>query len=213
MDHEIRQNCFSSESEFRFPKLCLMMILGNSVEIYFNESDPFEVEASGVASCYDKIILQVWIYDLSESVLRNHARPFRIVLLLFKYESEEIEFCGSNWNEAFAAEDYPIHRNWAFQMYNLNFNPISGHFQAWSKEIGAINSKETLLWSSILIRLQLEKGSDFIFVQVSPRWMLKYLTGVNYMIQLKKTSQPQWRQQGNGLCSDVFEWSVRFFIM
>ena len=35
------------------------MILGNSVEINFNESDPFEVEASGVASCYDKIILQV----------------------------------------------------------------------------------------------------------------------------------------------------------
>ena len=47
-----------------------MMILGNSVEIYFNESDPFEVEASGVASCYDKIILQVLIYDLSESVFK-----------------------------------------------------------------------------------------------------------------------------------------------
>ena len=88
-----------------------MMILGNSVEIYFNESDPFEVEASGVASCYDKIILQVWIYDLSKSffqILSDHAR---ILVLLFKYESEEIEFCGSNWNEAFAAEDYPIHRN------------------------------------------------------------------------------------------------------
>ena len=61
---------FSLEWELRFQKLCLMMILGNSVEIYFNESDPFEVEASGVASCYDKIILQVLIYDLSESVFK-----------------------------------------------------------------------------------------------------------------------------------------------
>ena len=39
-----------------------MRISGDSVEVYFNESDPFEVEASGVASCYDKIILQVKIY-------------------------------------------------------------------------------------------------------------------------------------------------------
>ena len=158
---------------------------------------------------------KLWLVGIFFQILRDHARPFRILVLLFKYESEEIEFCGSNWNEAFAAEDYPIHRNWAIQMYSLNFNPISGwnHFPAWAKEIGAINSKETLLWSSILIHLQLVKGSDFIFVQVSPRWMLKYLTGVNYLIQLKKTSQPQWRQQGNGLYSDVFEWSVRFFIM
>ena len=45
------------------------MILGNSVEIYFNESDPFEVEASGVASCYDKIILQVSSCSFEETVL------------------------------------------------------------------------------------------------------------------------------------------------
>ena len=46
-----------------------MVILGNSVEIYFNESDPFEVEASGVASCYDKIILQVSSCSFEETVL------------------------------------------------------------------------------------------------------------------------------------------------
>ena len=45
-----------------------MIVLGDSVEVYFNESDPFEVEASGVASCYDKIILQVLIYSLAESI-------------------------------------------------------------------------------------------------------------------------------------------------
>ena len=45
-----------------------MIVLGDSVEVYFNESDPFEVEASGVASCYDKIILQVFIYSLAESI-------------------------------------------------------------------------------------------------------------------------------------------------
>ena len=44
---------------------------------------------------------------------------------VFKYENEEIEFCGSNWNEAFAAEDYPIHRNRAVETLSLTtFQPV-----------------------------------------------------------------------------------------
>ena len=124
-----------------------MKDLGDSVEVYFNESDPFEVEASGVASCYDKIILQVLIYSLAESIfdfefwfydrLLSLSESESSVFVLdhawrcqsfnfkkrsfFKYENEEIEFCGSNWNEAFAAEDYPIHRNRAVQMFSIRF--------------------------------------------------------------------------------------------
>ena len=43
--------------------------------------------------------------------------------------------------------------------------------------------------------------------------ILKYPIRLNYMIQLKKTSQPQWRQQGHGQYCDVFEWSDIFDVM
>ena len=58
---------------------------------------------------------------MAELVFEFLSFPCQITRLFFKYENEEIEFCGSNWNEAFAAEDYPIHRNRAVQMLSTRW--------------------------------------------------------------------------------------------